>query len=122
MSDKDMTLGRYLEAARKDAGMSLRQLADAAGIQLTIIARLLNDRMQSPKPEQLIAIANVLEIRASDLFLLAGIPMPQDVPTVEALLRTEYELPEDAVAEAKQQIEAIVARYKANPSNRKGGN
>ncbi len=122
MPDNDMTLGRYLESARKEAGLSLRQVSELADVQLTIVARLMSDKMQSPKPAQLIRIAQVLEVSASDLFLLAGIPMPTDLPTVEALLRAEYDLPEEAVSEARQQIEAIVARYKASSSKRKGGN
>lgn len=122
MSDSDMTIGRYLEAARQEAGLSLRQLAEASGVQLTIIARLLRDQMRQPRPDHLVRIANVLELRASDLFLIAGLPVPTELPSVEALLRTEYDLPEDAVAEAKAQIEAIVARYKVTPSNREEGN
>ncbi|MBZ5735123.1 helix-turn-helix domain-containing protein [Nocardioides sp. TRM66260-LWL] len=122
MSENDMTLGRYLEAARQDAGLSLRQLAEAADVQLTIVARLMRDEVKKPAPAVLMRLAPVLELRTSDLFLVAGLPTPTDLPSVEALLRAEYDLPEDAVAEAKQQIEAIVARYKATGSNREEGN
>ena len=111
----DMTLGRYLDTARKDAGLSLRQLAELADVHTTIVVRLLRDQMVSPKPDHLVRLASALELRASELFMLAGVPVPQDLPTVEALLRTEYDLPEDAIAEAKQHIDAIVARYKNQP-------
>jgi transcriptional regulator with XRE-family HTH domain len=121
MSTTDMTLGRYLEAARQEAGLSLRQLAEAADVQKTIVARLLRDDVKKPTPAILMRLATVLELRTSDLFLMAGLPIPTELPSVEALLRTEYDLPEDAVAEAKQQIEAIVARYKATPNNREEG-
>lgn len=122
MSASDMTLGRYLEAARQEAGHSLRQLAEAADVQLTVVARLMRDEVKKPTPAVLMRLATVLELRTSDLFLMAGLPIPTELPSVEALLRAEYDLPEDAVAEAKHQIEAIVARYKATPDNREEGN
>lgn len=114
MSAQDMTLGRYLEAARQEAGLSLRQLAEAADVQPTIVARLMRGDVKKPTPAHLMRIATVLELKTSDVFLIAGLPIPTELPSVEALLRTEYDLPEDAVAEAKQQIEAIVARYKSD--------
>lgn len=108
----DNTIGQYLEAARQEAGLSLRQLAEAAGVQLTIIARLLKDRMEQPRPTHLMRIAEVLELPAQDVFLIAGLPIPTEMPSVEALLRTEYDLSEAAVMEASEQIEAIVRRHR----------
>jgi hypothetical protein len=78
-----------------------------------------NDRVN---PGSLDRLATVLELNVADLFLLAGLPVPNHAPTVEALLRAEYDLPEEAVHEAKSQIDAIVKRYKSTKvSTRKGG-
>jgi transcriptional regulator with XRE-family HTH domain len=118
---KQLTLGAVLDEARQAADMSVRQLAEAADVPKSEIGRLLRDQQERLNPESLARLASVLELNAADLFLLAGMPLPT-LPTVEALLRTEYDLPEKAVREAKAQIEAIVARYKSTKSpHPKGG-
>jgi transcriptional regulator with XRE-family HTH domain len=116
------TLGGVLNDARTGAGMSVRQLAEAAGLPKSVVDRMLRDQLEQPNPHNIARLAVVLELNAADLFLLGGMPVPVEVPTVEALLRAEYDLPEDAVREAKAQIEAIVSRYKStNSRNLKGG-
>lgn len=106
-----ISLGHVLNEARLDAGLSVRQLAAAADVSKSEVDRLLRDEQERLNPDSLVRLADVLELRAADLFLLAGLPLPAKLPSVEALLRTEYKLPEPAVREAKAEIEAIVARY-----------
>lgn len=113
MSPADMTLGRRLRLAREEAGLTMRQLAERVDIPLSVLHRLSNDEVQDPKPAQLIRLAEALELNAAELFLLANVPVPTELPTVEALLRSEYDLPEAALREARRDIEAIVARYKS---------
>lgn len=108
---KKQSLGAYLEAARVNAGLSIRQLADAAQVPKTLVGRLVLDQVSDPKPRHLIALAEVLEVRAGELFERAGLPAPARDITVEALLRTEYDLPPAAIKEAKAQIADIIARY-----------
>lgn len=116
------TLGMVLDDARKGAAMSVRQLAEASDVPKSEVGRLLRDEQERLNPDSLARLAAVLELNAADLFLLAGMPLPNEVPSVEALLRTEYDLPESAVREATAQIEAIVDRYKSTKSpNPKGG-
>jgi transcriptional regulator with XRE-family HTH domain len=117
-----LTLGAALDNARTEAGLSVRQLADAADVPKSEVGRLLRDQQERLNPDSLARLAGALEMNATDVFLLAGIPVPVAVPTVEALLRVEYELPENAVREAKAQIDAIVARYQpTKPRHPKGG-
>ena len=104
---KGLTLGQYLEAARTDAGMSLRQLAAASGIHPSSVNRLLKDEVEAPSPDHIMKLATALDLTASDLFLMAGLPIPQKLPSVDAMLRAEYGLSEEGLAEAKRQIEAI---------------
>lgn len=111
MTIQKMTLGTNLDEARQDAGLTIRQLAELSGVAKSVVGRLLLDQLPEPKPDHLVRLAQVLEVRASDLFLLAGIPVPDQLPTVEALLRADYDLSEAAVAEVRAQIDAIVARY-----------
>lgn len=97
------TLGGRLEEARRDAGLSLRQLAQATGIPMSSINRLLKDEVERPSPANLVRLAKVLELNPSELFTLAALPFPD----LDDLLRTGYGLPEDAIAE----IRAIIAAH-----------
>jgi transcriptional regulator with XRE-family HTH domain len=108
---KRLSLGQYLEQAREEAGISLRQLVAATGIPQTTINRLLKDEVEKPNPEHLARLADALELNPSDLFMVAGLPIPQGMPSIDALLRAEYDLPEEAVAEARRNIQAIVEKY-----------
>lgn len=117
----NQTLGQYLEAARQNAGLSIRQLAEAAQVHRTVVGRLVLDQVNDPKPRHLISLAEVLEVKAGELFERAGLPAPAQGVTVEALLRTEYDLPPAAIKEAKAQIADIIARYGKQPDNKKGG-
>ncbi|MBV9487127.1 MAG: hypothetical protein JO246_13840 [Frankiaceae bacterium] len=102
--------------------MSVRQLAVAADVPKSVVDRLLRDQVESPAPHHVSRLAAVLELNAADMFLLAGMPVPIEMPSMEALLRTEYDLPEQAVQEAKAQIDKIVSRYKSTNSRiPKGG-
>lgn len=102
-----LTLGQYLEQAREQAGLSLRQLAAASGVHPSSVNRLLKDEVDDPLPEHLMGLAQALDVRASDLFLLAGLPIPKELPSVDAMLRVEYGLSEQGLLEAKRHIAAI---------------
>lgn len=115
------SLGQYLDTARRSAGLTIRQLGEAAQVQKTVVGRLLLDQVSEPKPRHLIQLAEVLEVRAGELFERAGLPAPAQDVTVEALLRTEYDLPPAAIEEAKAQIAGIVARYHDKANVKKGG-
>lgn len=117
MKAERLTLGQYLDQARQENGLSIRQLAELADVLKTTVGRLLLDQVKEPKADHLVRLAHVLELNANDLFLMAGLPEPSGTPTVEALLRTEYDLPEVAIREAKKHIEGIVARYGPAPTS-----
>ena len=102
-----LTLGQYLEQARAEAGLSLRQLAASAGVHYSSVNRLLKDEVEEPVPDHLMGLAQALDLKATDLFLLAGLPIPKELPSVDAMLRAEYGLSEEGLAEAKRHIEII---------------
>jgi len=111
MDSSDMTLGEYLRVARERAGFGTRHLATISGVERSAIVRLEADEMAKPVPDYLVRLADALELNAADLFLLAGLPIPQELPSLAPYLRTKYQLPPDAVAEAEQGIRAILAKY-----------
>src|SRR5262245_47647845 len=111
MAQPAPTLGQQLEVARQEAGLSLRQLANLSGVPMSSVNRLLKDEVEQPSPEHLAALARALELNTADLFLLAGLPVPQEAASLEVMLRKGYGVSDDDVPALKQEIEAIIAEH-----------
>jgi len=105
------TLGQYLEQGRQTAGLSLRQLAAAAGIPMTTVNRLLKDEVESPYAEHLQSLARVLELDLADVFGFIGITPPEGLPHVAPYLRAKYKLRGEALNEAQQQLQRIIDKH-----------
>lgn len=105
------TLGQTLEAARQEAGHSLRQLAALSGVPMSSVNRLLKDEVEQPLPEHLVALARALELHETDLFLLAGLPIPNDAATLDVMLRKGYGVTDKELPELKRQIEDLIAKH-----------
>ncbi|WP_068925641.1 helix-turn-helix domain-containing protein [Planobispora rosea] len=102
-----LTLGRFLDAARADAHYSLRGLAQATGIPMSSINRLLKDEVAAPSAANLMRLAVVLNLDPADVFAHAGITPPAASPDLETLLRTEHGLPDEAI----DKIKSIIAEH-----------
>lgn len=105
------SLGAFLQRARIAAGLSKLQLEAISGIGRMTIQRLETDYYSEPSPDDLSRLARALELNDTDLFLLAGLPVPQNTASLDVMLRTEYGLPPEAIDEAKRNIAKIVAKY-----------
>jgi len=105
------TLGFFLKAVREQAGLSRRELEAMSGVGRMTIQRLEQDYYNEPSPDDLARLARALELNDTDLFLLAGLPVPKKTASLDIMLRTEYGLPPEAIAEAKADIAKIVAKY-----------
>lgn len=115
----NLTLGQHLEAARQEAGLSLRQLAGLSGLAMSNVNRLLKDEVERPIPDHLIALARALELNETDLFLLAGLPIPQQPASLDIMLRKGYGVSDEEIPELKREIEALIAQHSSPVKNRK---
>lgn len=106
-----VTLGQVLRQAREGAGLSIRQLEATSGVGRMAIQRLESDEVERPLAEHLVDLAQALELNETDLFLLAGLPVPKQTASLDVLLRKEYGLSDDAVEEAKDNIRSIIDKY-----------
>jgi transcriptional regulator with XRE-family HTH domain len=100
-----------LREAREAAGLSKLQLEALSGVGRMTIQRLETDYYDEPSPDDLVRLARALELNDTNLFLLAGLPVPKKTASLDIMLRTEYGLPPEAIAEAKTNIAEIVAKY-----------
>jgi len=58
-----------------------------------------------------------LELSATELFELAGIPVPTDAASLPAMLRTSYDLPPEAIADVQRYITRVAEKYHREPSS-----
>ncbi|HEX3778335.1 MAG TPA: helix-turn-helix transcriptional regulator [Pseudonocardiaceae bacterium] len=108
---RSVSLGTFLREARETAGLSKLQVEAMSGVGRMTIQRLESNYYSEPSPDDLARLARALELNDTDLFLLAGLPVPQQTASLDVMLRAEYGLPPEAIDEAKRNIAAIVARY-----------
>jgi transcriptional regulator with XRE-family HTH domain len=71
------TLGGYLREQRVNAGVSLRQLADQAGVSNPYLSQI-ERGLRRPSAEVLQQLAKALRISAETLYVQAGILTPDD--------------------------------------------
>ena len=71
------SLGEYLREQRLGARLSLRQLADLAGVSNPYLSQI-ERGLRRPSAEVLQQIAKALRISAEQLYIRAGILSPQD--------------------------------------------
>ena len=72
------TLGSYLREQRDAAGMSLRQLAEQAGVSNPYLSQI-ERGLRKPSAEVLQQLAKALRISAEQVYVQAGILSPDDV-------------------------------------------
>src|SRR3954463_12559552 len=71
------TLGDYLREQRTSAQLSLRQLAEQAGVSNPYLSQI-ERGLRRPSAEVLQQIAKALRISAEQLYIRAGIVSPED--------------------------------------------
>ena len=71
------TLGDYLREQRQSARLSLRQLAEQAGVSNPYLSQI-ERGLRRPSAEVLQQLAKALRISAEQLYLRAGIVSPDD--------------------------------------------
>lgn len=122
MSDQPDTdkLAQLLRAARERQGLSVRRVAQLAGVDAATVLRLEQGHIATPKADKLRAIGRVLAIADADLYTAAGWLAPAELPTFRPYLRSKYrELPPEAIEEIESVFERIARDYGAQgPVNR----
>ena len=76
------TLGSYLRALRRQAGLSLRALEAGTGVSNAYLSQLERDHIKEPSPKVLWAVAECYQADYRDLLRRAGYPVPSTRPSV----------------------------------------
>lgn len=71
MLDMDKKFGSYLRELRKQKDLSLRQLAEDAGIDFTYLSKVETNKIPPPSEDAIIRLANILGADVDELLSLA---------------------------------------------------
>ena len=105
-------LAKRLRIEREKHGLSAHEVARRAGVNVGTVTRIELGQIASPRPENLLAIAAVLDIPAADIFALANWVQPDDLPSFSSYLRAKYgSLPESAFREMQTVFESLALKY-----------
>lgn len=79
-----LTLGAYLAAVRSDRGLSLRQVEEQSGKEVSnaYLSQLENDKVKQPSPSILHVLATIYEVDYIGLMERAGYLTAQQAPTL----------------------------------------
>ncbi|MGD0273095.1 MAG: helix-turn-helix transcriptional regulator [Gaiellaceae bacterium] len=111
-------LGAYLKDRRSALGLSTRALASLCNVNMATIVRLEQGAFIDPRPETLRAVAEGLGVSPSELLILAGYVLPEDLPSFDSFLRAKYpELPDSAIAE----LESVAKRHGLKSNSKETG-
>lgn len=116
--DQTEHLAALLRAKRQELGISAREVARRAGVDVgtvSVTERGLNPR---PKPDILRAIGGVLGIPAADLYTMVNWLPEAELPTLRSYMRAKYhDLPEEAVDEVERFIARLEKKHRTGPMN-----
>ncbi len=105
-------LAAILTARRSELGLSMRKVAAQTGFDIATIVNLEAGTNLSPLPGTLKAIADVLGLSISDLFVLADWLPADELPTLKPYLRAKYHnLDEQAIADLERYADRLAKRH-----------
>lgn len=102
-------LGEKLRDLRKQNGLTLEKLADAAGLSKSYLWELENRESQRPSAEKLSALADALGVAVS-YFIEEDVRTPEERHLDEGFFRGYQKLD----PEAKEQIRKILGTFQKN--------
>jgi transcriptional regulator with XRE-family HTH domain len=106
------TIARLLRNQREMLGMSMREVARAAQLNVATISEIESGINLSPLPETLKAIARALDLPVSDLYAAADWLPHGELPTFAPYLRAKYsDMPESAVSELATDFDRLAEKY-----------
>jgi transcriptional regulator with XRE-family HTH domain len=94
--------------------MTVRQLADAAGLVPSTVSRLETGFIATPRPEHLQRLAQALGIDVEELYVTVGYLTPGALPELRPYLRAKYGLTD----ELANRVEGFVAAVRQETNQR----
>jgi len=112
-----MTLGQAIRAVRKQAGLSQKELADAAGIDQSYMSMIESGQRRNPGTRIMARLAQALQVSIDDLAARAGY-LPQHKlpdPLADQALRLFRQLPRWRQQDVVAQLEMYLRLMEIQP-------
>jgi len=105
--------GAFVLRRRLELGLSLLQLEARTNLHTSRLSRWERGLEMPSRPDRMTALAAGLEVPASDLYLLAGMDLAPELPSLRPYLRSKYGdyLPPEAIADIDLYSAQVAARY-----------
>jgi transcriptional regulator with XRE-family HTH domain len=100
-------LGRLVKQARRDRGLTLRQLDELTGVSYTWLARLEGGRMLAPAPSKLTKVAEALNLPSERIDLIMRGQIANDLPPIRTYFRAKYRLTSAEIAQIEDLFDQI---------------
>jgi transcriptional regulator with XRE-family HTH domain len=118
------SFGAYLRGVREQQRLSVRQLAALIEVVPSQVLRWESGR-HLPKAGSFARLSAALQVRERDLYQAAGVQAPRGTLSLPAMLRRDYDLPPEAIAEIQRNIERVARKYadreiKEEPTRKEG--
>ncbi len=90
-TQKDIrALEQLIRETREERGLSIRKLAELAGLHHSFVSKLEAGHYDNVSPETLMALAKAMDVSPADYFTLAGFQIPDSLPSFGPYLRSRY--------------------------------
>jgi putative transcriptional regulator len=100
-------LSAILRRERERAGLTVRELAEAAGLVASTVSRLETGLVAEPRPSHLQALARALGIEVEELYVPVGYANVGAWPEFRTYLRQRYQLSDEAASRMEGYLKTI---------------
>ena len=105
-------LADLLRKKRQQLGLTAREVARRASVDVGTVTRIEAAQILSPRPDNLTAIGQVLDIPAADIFAITDWLPRKELPTFRPYMRAKYkELPDEAVTKMEAYFADLAGKY-----------
>jgi transcriptional regulator with XRE-family HTH domain len=106
-------LADLLRTKRQQLGLTAREVARRASVDVGTVTRIEAAQILSPRPDNLTAIGQVLDISAADIFAVTDWLPRQELPTFRPYMRAKYKgLPDEAVVKMEAYFVELADKYR----------
>jgi transcriptional regulator with XRE-family HTH domain len=106
-------LSALLKRERERSGMTVRELAERAGLVLSTVSRLENGLVAEPRPNHLQRLAQALDIEVEELYAEIGYLPTGSLPGLRPYLRAKFGIGDADASQIEGYVQAI--RDQATP-------
>jgi transcriptional regulator with XRE-family HTH domain len=110
-------LGRVVKRARRERGLTLRELDELTGVSYTWLSKLESGRMLAPAPSKLTAVAEALSIPPERIDRITRGQVSRDLPPIRTYFRTKYKLDPQEIRQIEDVFDQIRRNRREHPES-----